>query len=82
MGVIFAATMYYAHKIEKIKSDNDIQTYKEIVAFIEGKRLDEIQKQREIGKRPYQKFLIAATATVIAALVSFVIAYLIMAIRG
>lgn len=82
LGIIFAAAMYYANKIERIKKDNDIQTYKEIVAFTEGKKLDEIQKQREIGKRPYQKFLIAAAGAVIAALVSFVIAYLIMAIRG
>lgn len=82
LGIIFAVAMYYAHKIERIKKDNDIQTYKEIVAFTEGKKLDEIQKQREIGKRPYQKFLIAAAGAVIAALISFVIAYLIMAIRG
>ncbi len=82
LSIIFTAAMYYAHKIERIKKDNDIQTYKEIVAFTEGKRLDEIQKQREIGKRPYQKFLIAAAGAVIAALISFVIAYLIMAIRG
>lgn len=82
LGIIFAVAMYYANKIERIKKDNDIQTYKEIVAFTEGKRLDEIQKQREIGKRPYQKFLIAAAGAVIAALISFVIAYLIMAIRG
>ena len=52
------------------------------MAFSEGQRLDEIQKQREIGKRPYQKFLMALVATLIAALVSFVIAYLIMAIKG
>lgn len=82
LGIIFASAMYYAHKIEKIKKDNDIQTYKEIVAFTEGKRLDEIQKQREIGKRPYQKFFLAAAGAFIAALVSFVIAYLIMAIKG
>ena len=82
LSIIFVVAMYFAHKIEQIKSDNDIQTYKEIVAFIEGKRLDEIQKQREIGKRPYQKFLMSAAGAVIAALVSFVIAYLIMAIRG
>lgn len=82
LGIIFAVAMYYAHKIEGIKKDNDIQTYKEIVAFTEGKRLDKIQKQREIGKRPYQKFLMAVLSAIIAALVSFVIAYLIMAIRG
>ena len=36
-GIIFAAAMYFALKIEKVKKDNDIQTYKEIVAFSEGK---------------------------------------------
>jgi len=72
-GVIFAVTMYFALKVEKIKKDNDIQTYKEIVAFAEGKRLDEIQKQREIGKRPYQKVLLvlgsAAVAVAVCALI-------------
>lgn len=57
-GVLFAAAMYYAWKVEKVKKDNDVQTYREIVAFSEGKRLDDIQKQREIGKRPYQKILL------------------------
>lgn len=57
--LLFVVTMIYAIKIEKYKKDNDIQSYKEIVAFMEGKHLDEIQKSREIGKRPYQKFLLA-----------------------
>lgn len=66
-GIIYAITMYFALKIEKIKKDNDIQTYKEIVSFSENRRLDEIQKQREIGKRPYQKFLLVIGCAVIAA---------------
>ena len=57
-GIIWAISMYFAFKIEKVKKDNDVQTYKEIVAFTEGKRLDDIQKQREIGKRSYQKILL------------------------
>lgn len=54
-GIIWAISMYFAFKVEKVKKDNDVQTYKEIVAFSEGKLLDDIHKQREIGKRPYQK---------------------------
>lgn len=61
--------MFFAIKVDKIKKDNDIQTYKEIVAFTEGKRLDEIQKIEEKAKRPYQKvidgFLWAAIALLI-----------------
>lgn len=56
--IIWALSMYFAVQVEKVKKDNDVQTYKEIVAFSEGKLLDDIQKQREIGKRPYQKIFL------------------------
>ena len=56
--IIWGISMYFAIMLEKIKKGNDVQTYKEIVAFSEGQLLDDIQKQREIGKRPYQKILL------------------------
>lgn len=57
--------MWWAWRIEKYKKAHDIHTYKEIVAFMEGKRLDELEKHQEIGKRPYQiAMLIALTAVV------------------
>jgi len=55
--ILFIITFFIAFKIEKFKKENDVQTYKEIVAFMEGKRLDEIEKHQEYGKRPYQKIL-------------------------
>ena len=64
-GIIWAISMYFAFKIEKVKKYNDVQTYKEIVAFTEGKRLDDIQKQREIGKRSYQKILLVIGSALI-----------------
>ena len=75
-GILFAAAMYYALKVEKVKKDNDVQTYKEIVAFYEGKRLDDIQKQREIGKRPYQKILLVIGSAVITFGVCVLIGFL------
>ena len=75
-GILFVAAMYYALKVEKVKKDNDVQTYKEIVAFYEGKRLDEIQKQREIGKRPYQKILLVIGSAVITFAVCILIGFL------
>lgn len=75
-GIIFASAMYFAFKIERLKKDNDIQTYKEIVAFSEGKRLDDIQKQREIGKRPYQKVLLVIGSAVIAFVACILIGFL------
>ena len=71
-GILWLITMVYAFKIEKYKKDHDIQTYKEIVAFTEGKRLDEIEKQQEIVKRPYQKVLLVLGS----ALVGFVVSVL------
>ena len=67
-GVLFAITMFWALKVEKIKKDNDVQTYKEIVAFCEGEKLDEISKKVEAGKRPYQNILKVVISAVVAAL--------------
>ena len=76
-GIIFAAAMFFAFKVEKVKKDNDVQTYREIVAFSEGKLLDDIQKQREIGKRPYQKILLVI-ASAAAAFVACILIGLLM----
>lgn len=72
-----ACSMFFALKIEKIKKNNDIQTYKEIVAFTEGKKLDEIKKIEENAKGPYQKILLTfaftLTALVIIVLISSIL---------
>ncbi len=75
-GVIFVVTMFWALKVEKFKNENDIQTYKEIVAFSEGKKLDELNKQVEIGKRPYQKILLVIGSAAITVAVCFLIGLL------
>jgi transcriptional regulator with XRE-family HTH domain len=54
----FAALVVSFH-VEALKKKNDIQTYKEIVAFTEGKELDKDEKIAEKAKRPYQKVLLA-----------------------
>ena len=73
-GTVFILGFIEAVKIEKYKKQMDIQTYKEINAFMEGKRLDEIEKQREIAKRPYQKILIAIGCAVAAFLLTYLLA--------
>ena len=75
-GIIWGISMYFAFMLEKIKKDNDVQTYKEIVAFSEGQLLDDIQKQREIGKRPYQKFLLVIGSGLITFAVCILIGFL------
>ena len=75
-GIIWMISMYFAFKIEKIKKDNDVQTYKEIVAFSEGKLLDDIHKQQEIGKRSYQKMLLVIGSALITLCVCILIGLL------
>lgn len=69
---LFGIGMYFAVRIEKYKKKYDIQTYKEIVAFTNGKSLDEIEKSREEGKRPYQKVLLAAGSAVLVVIIAFI----------
>ncbi len=68
-GILFAVTMYFAFKVERIKKDNNIFTYKEIVAFTEGKLLDEMETQQELGKRPYQRILLVLGGAAISFIV-------------
>lgn len=72
--LIFGITLGFAVKMEKYKKENDIQTYKEIVSFLNGKRLDEIEKHQEFGKRPYQAFVLALAC----GLITFVIGILVI----
>lgn len=75
-GVLAAVTLAMALFIEKKKKSLNIQTFREINAFLEGKTLDEIEAAREEGKRPYQKILLAAASAVITLVVCILIALL------
>ncbi len=57
--VILGIAAYTALLVEREKKKFDMQTYKEILAFMEGKSLDEIERARETGKRPYQTIMMA-----------------------
>ena len=65
-AVIAAVTLYYGIRVEKFKKKHNVQTYKEILAFTEGKTLTEIEQAREDGKRPYQKVLLVIGSALLA----------------
>ena len=73
---LFAVTLYTASKIERFKKNHDIQTYKEILAFIDGKQLTYDETQQEIGKRNYQKIIFALVAGIIALVVCLIIIFI------
>ena len=76
-GIIFCATLFFAYKTERVKKDNNIRTYKEIVAFMDGKCLDEITKAQETGKQPYQRFLFALCSALIALVIGILLVWII-----
>lgn len=77
-SLIAIATMYYAIRVEKLKKNFNIQTYREIVAFLEGQNINEVEKNKEYGKRPYQKFLLAVASGLLAIIVSIIMAYILL----
>ncbi|WP_242842925.1 helix-turn-helix domain-containing protein [Oscillibacter sp. ER4] len=76
--LLWGSAMYFAHRLERIKKANNVQSYKEILAFSEGKRLDEIEQKVEAGKRPYQKVLLALLTAGITLLVGMVLSWLLL----
>lgn len=72
-AIYYVVTFVVALKVEKLKSKLNIHTYKEIVAFYEGKKLDEIEAAKEEAKRPYQSILIAIGSGVLTLFVAFII---------
>lgn len=70
-------TIVTAFRVEKIKKEYDIQTYKEIVSFYENKFLTHDEKIEEKAKIPYQRFLLALLSAVIAFIVFLLLEFLI-----
>lgn len=64
-----SGSLWWGWRIEKYKKAHDIHTYKEIVAFMDGKRLDELEKNQEIGKRPYQIAMLVLLTAIIGLIV-------------
>ena len=74
----YVGGMFYVLRIEKFKKEHNIKTYREITAFMEGKRLDEADTLREEGKRPYQTMLMVILAAAAAIAVNALIWWLLM----
>lgn len=71
--IIAVLTLYTGMKIEKIYKKNDCRTYKEIIAFTEGKTLSTKEQIEEKAKRPYQKFLLSVFSGIIAIMVFMIL---------
>ena len=74
--LFFIVTFFTARIVEKSKKNNDIQTYKEIIAFVGNKPLTYEESQQEIGKRIYQKVLLALLAGIITFIISITMIFI------
>lgn len=81
-AALTAVTLLAALKVERIKKENQVFTYKEIVAFTQGRRLDELEQQQEVGKRPYQRALLALGCGLLGLCVAAVGAFVIGLLTG
>ena len=62
---LYGLTMHEAFRVEKLKKNQNLHTYREIVAYSEGRSLEELEAAEESGKRPYQAvFKVLAGAAV------------------
>ena len=76
--MLWGIAMYFALRLERIKKANNVQSYREILAFSEGKKLDEIEQRVEAGKRPYQKILLVLLTAGITLLAAAVLGWLLL----
>ena len=56
--LILAVALFYALRIEKFKKKHNLRTYRQLVAYEQGRSLSEIEEAEERGKAPYQSILI------------------------
>ncbi|RCA10451.1 helix-turn-helix domain-containing protein [Enterococcus durans] len=70
--ILWLISMYAALKIEKIKKESDVQTYKEIVAFIENKDVDSVRKLRNKKKDFISKVFIVSIYSLIFGIIALI----------
>lgn len=71
--IIFIYTLYICLIIENIKKNNNIYTFKEIDAFLNGSKLNIITKAREEGKRYYQQILLCILFAIFSVFLTYII---------
>ena len=82
-GALAVGVFLAWHRFEQIKSENDVQTYREVIAFVNGETLDDIERTNEAKKRRSLKILeiiVAAQAIIMLIVCAGVIIFELMQI--
>lgn len=77
-GILSVCIFMTFREMEQIKQRNDIETYREVLAFQRGETLDDIEKEREQKKRKSQKTLLLFASVLSGAMLLFCAVVLIL----
>lgn len=69
--VLFVCCLYAATKIERIKKKHNLKTYKEILAFQEGRKLTGEEKEKSRTNHIYLKVLLVILFGIISGILTF-----------
>lgn len=69
--ILAAATLPIALKIEKIKKEHNIQTYREISDFMAGRKLDKIVEERDKKQMRFENILKVTISAAIPLVIGF-----------
>lgn len=75
-ALLFAVTLFYALRVEKFQKDHKIRTYKQILAYDQGRSLTELEEIEERAKAPYQNILLPLLFGLGAGLVGLFISWI------
>ena len=73
---LYAVTMFFAIRTERFKKKHNIQTYREITAFMNGDSISGTEKIQETAKRPYQKILCVVGMGIVAFVVCIIMGFI------
>ena len=68
---LIACSLYSAHKVENIKKKLNLKTYKEILAFQEGRQLTDEEKEGEPKKDKYIKVMLVMSSGLIGGILTW-----------
>ncbi|WP_430607188.1 hypothetical protein IGJ55_000324 [Enterococcus sp. AZ170] len=74
--VLWAISMVAALKIEKIKKEKDVQTYSEIVAFMDGNDLETARAKRDKKRDRWNKAKIVVGFSLVAGILATISSFL------
>jgi len=76
--LILAVAIFYALRIEKFKKKHNLRTYRQLVAYDQGRSLSEIEEAEERGKAPYENIILPVLFSLGIVAITLLISWLLL----